>query len=72
MCQLGDDGDNDYWSVTYSVELDATFKALKIGHPEMPLYKRWVQTMFDEIEGSFNSEERWRKLQDNYRLFYSR
>lgn len=70
LCHIGFEAEKDYWRPRYSVALSATFSTLRSGHPEMPLYKHWVDTMIGEIE-RFDSVRRWAALRDQYLLIYA-
>jgi hypothetical protein len=43
---------------------------MRAGHPEMPLYRHWVDTMFAEVR-RFHSESRWARMRDTYLLAYA-
>lgn len=71
LCGLPMSGKYDEWlSATYLISLDARFEQLRSGHPEMPVYRRWVQTMFDELR-AFDAERRWQEVKDAYQLYYA-
>lgn len=50
---------------SYVLTLDASFERLLSGHPRMPDYARWVDTMFDQLRG-FDAERRWEGLKRDY------
>ena len=54
----------------YRVSLSATFRSLRSGHPDMPLYRHWVETMMDEVQ-RLEPTKRWERMKDEYLLLYS-
>ncbi len=73
MCDISteDPGpDMGYWTAQYLISLTADFKALKIGNPDMKVHKRWVDTMFREIQFKCDSELRWSQLKEAYQLYH--
>lgn len=57
---------DDFWSEHFEVVCEAKFEKLRSGHPEMPKYKKWVQTMFEEIQYQFDNKKRLIRAR-NYR-----
>ena len=49
---------SDFWSEHFEVVCEAKFERLRSGHPEMPRYKKWAQTMLEEVQYQFNDEKR--------------
>ncbi len=69
VCNLPMSGNYDNWlSATYSISVRARFQRLRSGHPDMPLYRRWVDTMFSEIRG-FDAERRWQAVKEAFQLY---
>lgn len=56
----------EFWSEHFKVSCKAEFEKFKSGHPEMPRYKRWVETMFAEIQYLLDDEKRLERAR-NYR-----
>jgi len=70
LCRLENDQVSRYRVLSYVIELSAVFSPLRAEHPDMPLYKRWVDNMFSELK-RLDSEQRWADLQREYILLYS-
>jgi hypothetical protein len=70
---LGYDNKKNYefWSEHFEVHCEAKFERLRFGHPEMVRYKRWVETMFAEVEEQLSDERRLKRARD-YRDIISR
>ena len=59
---------NDFWSEHFEVVFEAKFERLRSGHPEMPRYKRWAQTMLKEVQYQFDDEKRLIRARDYHDL----
>lgn len=59
---------SEFWSEYFEVVCEAKFERLRSGHPEMPRYKKWVQTMFDEVQYQYDDEKRIIRAQDYHNL----
>lgn len=53
---------------SWTLALHADFEPLRSGHPDMPKYKEWVETMFSQLRGELDAEERWRRLRAEYQF----
>ena len=53
--------DNKFWSEHFRVNCNAKFKKLRSGHPEMPKYKQWVETMFAEVQYQLDEKEQLKR-----------
>lgn len=53
-----------FWSEHFEVNCKAKFEKLRSGHPEMTRYKRWVETMFAEIQYQLDDEKRLKRARD--------
>jgi hypothetical protein len=54
-------------TLSYLVSLDASFERLRSGHPDMPDYVRWVDTLFGQLRRC-DAEQRWRRMKEDYVL----
>ncbi len=54
----------EFWSESFDVNCNADFRKMKCGHPEMPRYRRWVETMFDEIQYLLDDTQRMQRARD--------
>ena len=54
-----------YWHQAYLVTMSADFKRFRAGHPEMPLYHRWVEVMFKSLRDELDSERRWNQIRED-------
>jgi len=54
----------NFWSEHLRVRCEAKFERFRSGHPEMPKYKRWVETMFAEVEEQLGDEKRLERARD--------
>ena len=59
---------NQFWSEHIEVVCEAKFERLRSGHPEMSRYKKWVQTMLEEIRYQFDDEKRLIRARDYHDL----
>lgn len=57
-----------FCSQVSDVKLSAKFNRLKIGHPEMFRYRRWVDVMFEEIQEGFDAVRHRKRGKDWYLL----
>ena len=55
---------SEFWSERFEVVCEAEFERLRSGHPEMLRYKKWVQTMFEEVRYQFDDERRLIRARD--------
>ncbi len=58
----------EFWSEYFEVVCKAKFERLRSGHPEMPRYKKWVQTMFEEVRYQFDDQKRLIRARDYHEL----
>ena len=65
-----DKKNNEFWSEHFEVVCKAKFERIRSGHPDMPRYKKWVQTMFEEVRCQYDDEKRLKRAQD-YHNFQS-
>lgn len=70
LCRVQSDQARRYGRPRYEVALSAQFNALRAGNPSMPLYHRWVDVMFEELQ-RFDARSRWDKLANDYLLLYA-
>ena len=59
---------SEFWSEHFEVVCEAKFERLRSGHPEMPRYKKWAQTMLEEVQDQFDDEERLIRARDYHDL----
>ena len=59
---------NQFWSEHIEVVCEAKFERLRSGHPEMSRYKKWVQTILEEVRYQFDDEKRLIKARDYHDL----
>jgi hypothetical protein len=59
---------NEFWSEHFEVACEAKFERLRSGHPDMPRYKRWVKTMFAEIQDQLDDEQRLKRAREYHEL----
>jgi hypothetical protein len=53
-----------FWSEHFEINCKYEFEKFKSGHPDMPRYKRWVETMFAEIQYQLDDEGRLKRARD--------
>jgi len=56
--------DREFWGGDMRVVCQATFERFKSGHPDMPKYHRWVETMFEEIAYQLDDEQRLKRAKE--------
>ncbi|MDD5135242.1 MAG: hypothetical protein PHP01_07520 [Phycisphaerae bacterium] len=49
---------DEFWSEYFRINCKAEFEKFRSGHPDMPIYKRWVNTMFAEIQFQLDDKKR--------------
>lgn len=54
----------EFWSEHFEVTCKAKFEKFRSGHPKMARYKRWVETMFAEIQYQLDDEKRLKRARD--------
>ncbi len=54
----------EFWSEHFEVNCKAKFEKLRSGHPEMTRYRRWVETMFTEVQDQLDDEKRLKRARD--------
>ncbi|OHB67763.1 MAG: hypothetical protein A2Y76_00460 [Planctomycetes bacterium RBG_13_60_9] len=54
----------EFWSELFDVSCNADFRKMRYGHPEMPRYRRWVETMFEEVQYQVGDTERIQRARD--------
>ncbi|MBU1260045.1 MAG: hypothetical protein KJ757_03860 [Planctomycetes bacterium] len=59
-----DNQNREFWSEYFRINCKAEFEKLKSGHPEMPRYKRWVETMFAEVRRQLDEKERLKRAHE--------
>ena len=62
----------EFWSEHFEVTCKAKFEKIRSGHPDMPRYKRWVETMFAEIQYQLDDEKRLKRARDYRDLISTR
>ncbi len=70
MCRIGFEEEKGFRRPRYVVSLIANFDRFRSGHPDMPLYKKWVDVMSGEVK-RFDSEPRWNTAKERYLLLYA-
>jgi hypothetical protein len=68
LLSLSDADDEKFATLGFIVKVEAKFKVLRDGHPEMPAHKRWVDGMISELRQTMDSEAQWKRLSDFYVL----
>ncbi|MGB8226233.1 MAG: hypothetical protein WCE45_05135 [Sedimentisphaerales bacterium] len=58
----------EFWSEHFKINCKAEFEKFRSGHPEMPKYKKWVETMFAEIQYQLDEEKRLKRALDYHGL----
>ena len=54
----------EFWSEHFEVVCEVKFERLRSGHPEMPRYKKWAQTMLEEVQYQFDDKKRLIRARD--------
>ncbi len=54
----------EFWSEHFEVKCEAKFEKLRSGHPEMPRYKQWVESMFAEVQYQLDENERLKRAKE--------
>ncbi len=57
-----------HMAFSFVMQLDASFERLRSGHPEMPRYTQWVDTIFSDLR-AFDAEPVWAKIEQEHALF---
>ena len=60
----GDKKNAEFWSEHFEMVCEVKFERLRSGHPEIPRYKKWVQTMLEEVRYQFDDEKRLIRARD--------
>jgi len=55
------------FTLSYVMKVHASFERLLSGHPDMPAYTRWVDTLFGLLR-QLDAEQRWRRIKQDYLL----
>ena len=71
VCRLPNEGSDAFRRPRYEVSISADFNSLRSGHPNMPLYRHWVDVITGEL-AQFDSSTRWAAFRDEFILSYSR
>lgn len=58
-----------FWSEHLEITCHADFNKLRSGHPEMGRYRRWVHTMFSELEYRLDDKQRMERTLEYKSLF---
>lgn len=58
-----------YWRSSYTLNLSSDFSSIRIGHPLMPKYRKWVDLLFDHLNNDFNTERHWEIAKEEYLLY---
>lgn len=69
ILEYDDDKANEYWSSIQKVYLSAKFNRLRSGHPDMPKYKEWVNSMFDRLRSCLDSEQQLKMARERHHLY---
>jgi hypothetical protein len=70
LCRVSTELSRRYRRPSFEVALHAEFNELRSGHPDMPLYRHWVEVMFAELQ-RFDARTRWDDLSREYLLLYA-
>ena len=54
----------EFRSEHFEVSCKAECEKFKSGHPDMPRYKRWVETLFAEIQYQLDDKKRLERARD--------
>ena len=57
-------GSEEFWSEHFEVSCNARFEKTRCLHPEMKIYRRWVETMFTEVQYQLDDEMRLKRARD--------
>ncbi|MEA2062732.1 MAG: hypothetical protein U9P14_03450 [Gemmatimonadota bacterium] len=58
-----------YWISYFIIDMEASFKRLRAGHPEMIKHKEWVNTLMKRIRSSYDYEKQLSKATEFYAVF---
>jgi hypothetical protein len=58
-----------FWQSNFAVHLKAVFNKLRSGHPDMPKYKDWVDSIFDNIQSNLDAESQLIKAREYNHLY---
>jgi hypothetical protein len=57
-----------FWTEVHDMKLSAKFNRFRSGHPEMSKYKRWVNTLFEELQETFDTSRHIQRGREWYML----
>jgi hypothetical protein len=61
-----------FWTAQYATIISVELNLLVEGHPEMPRYRRWVETMVQELEDELDVRKHWARARESYLLGLAR
>lgn len=69
ILEYDDDKADEYWTSRQKVYLFAKFNRFRSGHPDMPKYKEWVNSMFDRLHSCLDSEQQLKMARERHHLY---
>ena len=70
LCRLSNEDAQGFRRTAYEIRVEAHFEAIRAGHPDMPVYRHWVDVMFSELQ-RFDAQSRWDSATRDYLLLYA-
>lgn len=55
---------DEFWSEHFNVNCKAKFEKFSSGHPNIARYKRWVETMFNEVQEQLDEARRLKRAKE--------
>lgn len=57
-----------FWTAQYATIISVELNPLVEGHPEMPRYRRWVETIVHELQDELDVQKHWERARESYLL----
>lgn len=70
LCKMGIEESKAFSRPQYFVTITADFNAYRFGHPDMPLYRQWTDSVISELQ-LFDSQQRWDLVKNKYLVLYA-
>lgn len=69
ILEYDNEKNKEYCSDNFNLLLSAKFNRFLSGHPDMPKYKKWINSLFDHLRECLDSEEQLKKAREKHHLY---
>jgi len=69
ILEYDDNKNKEFFSSILKVCLSAKFERMRSGHPDMPKYKKWVNSLFDRLQTYLDSEKQLKSAREKHHLY---